>query len=78
VGECDLKPGAYTQRDEYHSRLEEEGEISFQYVLNDGVPQNMVNLVGLKNIFSKQLPNMPKEYICRLVFNRRHRSVCVE
>ena len=31
-------------------------------------------LVGLKNIFSRQLPNMPKEYIARLVLDRRHRS----
>ena len=34
-------------------------------------------LMALKNIFSKQLPNMPKEYITRLVFDRRHRSVAV-
>lgn len=32
-------------------------------------------LTHLKNIYSKQLPNMPKEYIARLVFERRHRSV---
>ena len=34
-------------------------------------------LIALKNIFSRQLPNMPKEYIARLVFDRRHRSVAV-
>ena len=33
--------------------------------------------MALKTIFSKQLPNMPKEYICRLVLERRHRSVAV-
>jgi len=27
-------------------------------------------LVGLKNIFARQLPNMPKEYIVRLVMDR--------
>lgn len=32
-------------------------------------------LTHLKNVYSKQLPNMPKEYIGRLVFERRHRSV---
>jgi histone acetyltransferase len=31
-------------------------------------------LMGLKVIFSKQLPNMPREYICRLLLDRRHRS----
>jgi hypothetical protein len=34
-------------------------------------------LVALKNIFSRQLPNMPREYIARLVFDRRHRSVAI-
>ena len=34
-------------------------------------------LIALKNIFSKQLPNMPREYITRLVFDRRHRSVAI-
>lgn len=34
-------------------------------------------LICLKNIFSKQLPNMPKEYISRLVLDRRHRSAAL-
>nr|XP_011471063.1 PREDICTED: histone acetyltransferase GCN5-like isoform X3 [Fragaria vesca subsp. vesca] len=34
-------------------------------------------LVGLKNIFARQLPNMPKEYIVRLVMDRSHKSVMV-
>lgn len=34
-------------------------------------------LIGLKNVFSRQLPNMPKEYITRLVLNRHHRSVAL-
>ena len=29
-------------------------------------------LITLKNIFGKQLPKMPKEYIVRLVMDRRH------
>lgn len=58
--ELKIAPGAYTQREEYLIKQEEEGEISFCYVENDGTPQNMIHLTGLKNIFSKQLPNMPK------------------
>jgi len=34
-------------------------------------------LVSLKNTISKQLPNMPKEYIARLVMDRRHRSCAI-
>eukprot|EP00775_Hariotina_reticulata_P006085 gene6085-6325_t len=69
--------GAYTQREEHLQRQEAAGEIEFAYVLNDGQPHNMMRLMGLKVIFSKQLPNMPKEYICRLLLDRRHRSVAL-
>ena len=34
-------------------------------------------LIGLKNVFMKQLPNMPREYVARLVLDRRHRSVVI-
>lgn len=53
------------------------GQISFILVTNDGTPENSVHLVELKNIFAKQLPKMPKEYIVRLVFDRRHRSMAL-
>ncbi|PNH02069.1 Histone acetyltransferase GCN5 [Tetrabaena socialis] len=72
-----LPPGAYSQREEALIKRELDGDISFRYVLNNDDPQNLIYLVGLKNIFSKQLPNMPKEYIVRLVFDRRHRSVAL-
>lgn len=34
-------------------------------------------LTGLKNIFQRQLPKMPREYITRLVFDRNHWSVAI-
>lgn len=34
-------------------------------------------LTGLRTIFQKQLPNMPKEYIARLVYDRAHCSMVV-
>jgi histone acetyltransferase len=49
---------------------EREGDIQVQVVLNDGARQSMILLTGLKNIFQKQLPKMPKEYIARLVYDR--------
>jgi histone acetyltransferase len=49
---------------------EREGDIKVQVVLNDGARQSMILLTGLKNIFQKQLPKMPKEYIARLVYDR--------
>lgn len=69
--------GPYTLREEALQRREAEGDITFAYVLNDDTPQNLIYLIGLKNIYGKQLPNMPKEYIVRLVMDRRHRSVAL-
>ena len=46
-------------------------------VTNDGTEDALIKLVGLKSLFSKQLPKMPKEYIARLVFDRRHKTLAV-
>ncbi|KAI8334441.1 putative histone acetyltransferase [Chlamydoabsidia padenii] len=56
---------------------ERNGEIAIKVVLNDGKPESMIYLTGLKNIFQKQLPMMPKEYIARLVYDRNHRSIAL-
>jgi hypothetical protein len=34
-------------------------------------------LTDLKNIISKQLPKMPKEYIVRLLFDKLHESMLI-
>lgn len=34
-------------------------------------------LVDAKNIFARQLPKMPKEYIVKLVFDRNHESMVI-
>jgi len=39
--------------------------------------ENMKKLIDLKNIFAKQLPKMPKEYIVKLVFNRYHEAMII-
>lgn len=38
----------------------------------------MKNLVQVKNIFSTQLPKMPKEYIVRLIFDKRHETLLIK
>lgn len=52
-------------------------DIKWLVVRNDGNPDFMIKLVGLKSLFSKQLPKMPKAYIARLVFDRRHTSLAI-
>ncbi|KAM3287587.1 histone acetyltransferase GCN5 isoform X1 [Capsicum chacoense] len=69
--------GAYTAREESLKREEESGRLKFVCVSNDGIDEHMIWLIGLKNIFARQLPNMPKEYIVRLVMDRNHKSVMV-
>ncbi|KAK4441629.1 Histone acetyltransferase GCN5 [Sesamum alatum] len=69
--------GAYSAREESLKREEEAGRLKFVCASNDGVDEHMVWLIGLKNIFARQLPNMPREYIVRLVMDRNHKSVMV-
>lgn len=46
-------------------------------VTNNGDPANMIILTGLKNLFQKQLPKMPREYIARLVYDRNSQGMAV-
>lgn len=68
----------YCSREKMHLEREKSGEIHAYYVTNDGKRESGITLIGLKNIFSKCLPNMPKTYISRLVFDRRHKSVVIK
>ena len=56
---------------------EKEGKIEFRVVNNDNTRENLIVLTGLKNIFQKQLPEMPRHYISRLVYDRSHLSMAV-
>ncbi|XP_078436762.1 histone acetyltransferase of the GNAT family 1 isoform X2 [Wolffia australiana] len=69
--------GAYCAREEALRREEDSGRLKFLCYANDGVDEHMIWLVGLKNIFARQLPNMPKEYIVRLIMDRCHKSMMV-
>ncbi|EMC98940.1 hypothetical protein BAUCODRAFT_31218 [Baudoinia panamericana UAMH 10762] len=63
-----LKPAVLEERN---------SDISFQVVNNDGEPRSSFILSGLKCIFQKQLPKMPKDYIARLVYDRTHLSIAI-
>lgn len=51
--------------------------LKYAIVRNDGKPESLIKLVGLKTLFSRQLPKMPRAYIARLVFDRRHVSLAI-
>ena len=67
--------GHYAVREARLSEQEVTGSILFTVLHNDGSLNHAALLVNLKNVFSKQLPNMPKEYIVKLVMDPRHRSL---
>lgn len=52
-----------------------EEDASFVVVSNDQSPRNVAWLISLKEIFSKQLPKMKKDYIVSLIFDGRHQSL---
>ena len=68
--------GEIKARDTTAKQEEEAGILQFKYVHNDGSASNLRFLCELKDIFRQQLPQMPPEYIVRLVFDRQHKSVC--
>lgn len=56
---------------------EANGIITFTPMTNDGSRDAAIILTGLKNIYQKQLPKMPKEYIARLVYDKNHASMAI-
>lgn len=54
-----------------------EAVVDFEIVTNDDTDESAIKLIALKTIFARQLPKMPREYIVRLVFDRRHVSLAI-
>lgn len=48
------------------------GTEEFAVVHNDRKIENMVQLLHLRNLFSKALVKMPRDYVVRMIFDRRH------
>ena len=71
----------HAPRDEAAKLEEKRNAIEFHCISNsltEKVPkQTMLWLIALQNVFSHQLPRMPKEYITRLVFDPKHKSLAL-
>ncbi|XP_071812031.1 histone acetyltransferase KAT2A-like isoform X2 [Apostichopus japonicus] len=69
----------HVARDEAARKEEEKGVISFHVIGNSITrkpsKETLTWLIGLQNVFSHQLPRMPKEYITRLVFDTKHKTL---
>ncbi|XP_071943488.1 histone acetyltransferase KAT2A-like [Antedon mediterranea] len=72
---------AHASRDEAARLEEKRGVIEFHVIGNSlshrPSKQTMMWLIGLQNVFSHQLPRMPKEYITRLVFDPKHKTLAL-
>ncbi|KAJ3869781.1 hypothetical protein EV359DRAFT_69683 [Lentinula novae-zelandiae] len=53
------------------------GIIQIMPVENDRQPHSMVLMTGLKTLFQKQLPKMPRDYIARLVHDSNSRALAI-
>eukprot|EP00095_Tigriopus_kingsejongensis_P007446 maker-scaffold403_size186359-snap-gene-0.54 protein:Tk07446 transcript:maker-scaffold403_size186359-snap-gene-0.54-mRNA-1 annotation:"histone acetyltransferase kat2a" len=71
----------HAPRDEAAKLEEKKNAIEFHCISNsltEKVPkQTMLWLIALQNVFSHQLPRMPKEYITRLVFDPKHKTLAL-
>jgi histone acetyltransferase len=67
----------FAVRDSGAKSEEQQGIIEFTVIKNDRQLKNMKMLIDLKNIFARQLPKMPKEYIVKLVFDRNHEAMAL-
>lgn len=67
----------FVSRDERAAREQAAGALTFQVISNDGQRAHMIWLTQAKNIFAAQLPKMPREYIARLVYDRKHRTLII-
>ncbi|KAF8904446.1 hypothetical protein CPB84DRAFT_1845394 [Gymnopilus junonius] len=53
------------------------GVIQIAAVENDKQARSLIILTGLKTLFQKQLPKMPREYIARLVYDANSKSLAI-
>ncbi|KAI9849860.1 MAG: histone acetyltransferase [Sclerophora amabilis] len=81
VTELDIQPPAPVRVVPFPERPaaieERNGEIEFRVVRNEGTRESWIILTGLKCLFQKQLPKMPKDYIARLVYDRNHLALAL-
>jgi histone acetyltransferase len=54
-----------------------QGIIKVAAVENDRNPRSLIILTGLKTLFQKQLPKMPREYIARLVYDTNSKALAI-
>lgn len=54
-----------------------QGIIQVTAVENDKKPRSLIIITGLKTLFQKQLPKMPRDYIARLVYDNNSKALAI-
>ncbi|CAN0099839.1 unnamed protein product, partial [Discosporangium mesarthrocarpum] len=54
-----------------------EDRIQVDCTSNDGDPDRMAMLIGVKEIVCTELPKMPREHIVRIILDRRHKNLVI-
>ena len=57
--------------------MEIEEQLFFEIVTTDGAPESWKKIIECKVLFGRQLPRMPKDYMCKLLFDQRHYTFCM-
>eukprot|EP00484_Ammonia_sp_Unknown_P018670 CAMPEP_0197045232 /NCGR_PEP_ID=MMETSP1384-20130603/21139_1 /TAXON_ID=29189 /ORGANISM="Ammonia sp." /LENGTH=470 /DNA_ID=CAMNT_0042476813 /DNA_START=230 /DNA_END=1638 /DNA_ORIENTATION=+ len=65
----------HTLRDDEAKKREDSGELRFCLLYNDSTWLSWSKLIDLKEVFHECLPQMPTQYITRIIMDKRHRSI---
>lgn len=77
TGNANNSNTTHSSKDKVKSNKNPYETLKWIVVKNDGRPESLIKLVALKSLFAKQLPKMPRAYIARLVFDRRHTAIAI-
>ena len=67
----------FLERDQAVVHKEENSEVVYKVVRNDGTRENWKHLIDLKCIVVEQLKSMGAEYATRLIMDRGHESIVI-
>lgn len=57
---------------------EKTAKIKFKILKTNCFTQNAYSFWKLKQMFKRQLPNIPKSYIAKLIFDKNHKSIIIQ
>ena len=65
----------HSLRDETARMLEDNNKLRFEMVYNNSREESWIKLLALRDILRECLVRMPKQYLSRVLFNKKHRSL---